>query len=67
MSDDQDPDEMWLYAHLTGDFGASGMPGTWKIFFDVMVGVAYPLRLVLLWARRWLCARSLPPTAVVLM
>ncbi len=36
-----DPDEMWLYAHLTGDFGAAGMPGTWKIFFsDVMIGVA---------------------------
>ena len=35
------PDEMWLYAHLTGDFGAAGMPGTWKIFFtDVMIGVA---------------------------
>ena len=33
--------EMWLYAHLNGDFGASGLPGTWKLFFtDVMVGVA---------------------------
>ena len=35
-----DPDEMWMYVHLTGDFGASGMPGTWKIFFDVMIGTA---------------------------
>jgi hypothetical protein len=35
------PDQMWLFAHLTGDFGASGMPGTWFIFFSkVMLGVA---------------------------
>ena len=34
-------DEMWLYAHVCGDFGAAGMPGTWKVFFtDVLVGVA---------------------------
>ena len=32
---------MFLYAHLTADFGAAGVPGTWKIFFtDVVVGVA---------------------------
>ena len=30
-----------LYMHVCGDFGAAGLPGTWKIFFsDVMVGVA---------------------------
>ena len=35
------PDQMWLYMHVCGDFGAAGLPGTWKIFFtDVVVGVA---------------------------
>jgi hypothetical protein len=30
-----------LHWHVCGDFGTSGMPGTWKVFFsDVMVGVA---------------------------
>ena len=34
-------DDMWLYVHVTGDFGAAGLPGTWKLFFtDVMCGVA---------------------------
>jgi hypothetical protein len=33
--------EMFLYVHLTADFGAAGVPGTWKVFFtDVIVGVA---------------------------
>ena len=33
--------EMYLYVHLTADFGAAGVPGTWKIFFtDVIIGVA---------------------------
>lgn len=32
---------MVLYMHVCGDFGAAGLPGTWKMFFtDVMVGVA---------------------------
>ena len=32
---------MYLYVHLTADFGAAGVPGTWKVFFtDVIVGVA---------------------------
>jgi hypothetical protein len=31
----------WLYQHLTADFGAAGVPGTFKIFFsDVIMGVA---------------------------
>ena len=42
--DEPDDDEhaRWcLYVHLTGDFGAAGLPGTWKIFFsDVVVGLA---------------------------
>ena len=42
------PDEMWLYANVTGDFGASGLPGTWKIFFDVMVAVARSLEILTL-------------------
>lgn len=33
--------EMYLYVHLTADFGAAGVPGTWKVFFsDVVIGVA---------------------------
>ena len=33
--------EMFIYVHLTADFGAAGVPGTWKVFFtDVIVGVA---------------------------
>ena len=40
--DDSDESAEWcLYVHVCGDFGAAGLPGTWKIFFsDVMVGVA---------------------------
>ena len=40
--DDTAPtDQMWLYMHVCGDFGAAGLPGTWKMFFtDVVVGVA---------------------------
>ena len=39
---DEDKQARWcLYVHLTGDFGAAGLPGTWKIFFsDVMIGIA---------------------------
>ena len=38
--DDECADEC-LYVHVCGDFGAAGLPGTWKIFFtDVVVGVA---------------------------
>ena len=34
-------DVMRLYMHVTGDFGTSGLPGTFKIFFtDVVVGMA---------------------------
>ena len=33
--------QTWLFMHVCGDFGAAGLPGTWKIFFsDVMMGVA---------------------------
>ena len=41
-ADDNDSSAAWfLYVHLYGDFGAAGLPGTWKIFFtDVIVGVA---------------------------
>ena len=39
---DDDASAAWcLYVHLCGDFGAAGLPGTWKVFFsDVIVGVA---------------------------
>ena len=34
-------EEWWLHWHLCGDFGARGLPGTFKIFFvDVLVGMA---------------------------
>ena len=34
-------DVLSLYVHLTGDFGAAGLPGTFKIFFaDVLVPMA---------------------------
>ena len=41
-ADDIDESARWcLYCHITGDFGAAGLPGTWKIFFsDVVVGIA---------------------------
>ena len=41
-ADDDNEKARWcLYCHLTGDFGAAGLPGTWKIFFsDVVVGLA---------------------------
>ena len=39
--DDNDSAQWSLYMHVCGDFGAAGLPGTWKIFFsDVIVGVA---------------------------
>ena len=32
---------MYLYLHLCGDFGAAGLPGTFKIFFsDCVIGMA---------------------------
>ena len=39
---DDDLHAKWcLYVHVCGDFGAAGLPGTWKVFFsDVIVGVA---------------------------
>ena len=39
---DDDVHAKWcLYVHVCGDFGAAGLPGTWKVFFsDVIVGVA---------------------------
>lgn len=41
VTDGAPVDQMWLYMHVCGDFGAAGLPGTWKIFFtDVIVGVA---------------------------
>ena len=34
-------DEVWLHWHVCGDFGAKGLPGTFKIFFsDVVIGMA---------------------------
>jgi len=34
-------DDLTLYAHICGDFGAAGMPGVFKIFFvDVVVNMA---------------------------
>ena len=36
-----DPSLEWLHWHVCGDFGARGLPGTFKIFFsDVIVGMA---------------------------
>ena len=33
--------EEWLHWHVCGDFGAKGLPGTFKIFFsDVVIGMA---------------------------
>ena len=33
--------QMYLYMHVCGDFGTSGLPGTFKIFFtDVVVNMA---------------------------
>ena len=29
-----------LFLHVCGDFGAAGMPGTFKVFFDVVCGMA---------------------------
>ena len=41
VADNDETAEWFLYMHVCGDFGAAGLPGTWKIFFsDVMVGVA---------------------------
>ena len=33
-------DGQHLYVHLFGDFGAAGMPGTFKILMDVILGMA---------------------------
>lgn len=39
--------EMSLFANLFGDFGAAGMPGTFKIFFvDVVVQMARSMRVL---------------------
>ena len=39
-SDESDLEE-WLCWHVCGDFGAKGLPGTFKIFFtDVIIGMA---------------------------
>jgi hypothetical protein len=38
---DNDSQTLSLFAHLCGDFGAAGMPGTFKIFFvDVVLNMA---------------------------
>ena len=38
---DTDAQAMSLFVHLCGDFGAAGMPGTFKVFFvDVVVNMA---------------------------
>ena len=35
------PGEDWVHWHVCGDFGAKGLPGTFKIFFsDVVIGMA---------------------------
>ena len=39
--DEEERDVEWLCWHVCGDFGAKGMPGTFKIFFtDVIIGIA---------------------------
>ena len=39
--DNEDDDNFYLYMHVCGDFGTSGFPGTFKIFFtDVVVNMA---------------------------
>ena len=41
--------EMFLYLHVCGDFGTSGLPGTFKIFFsDVVVNMARSLYILTL-------------------
>ena len=42
-SDDSDGSDTgeWIHWHVCGDFGAKGLPGTFKIFFsDVVIGMA---------------------------
>ena len=44
-----DCDDQSLFMHVCGDFGAAGMPGTFKIFFsDVVVGMARSARVLTL-------------------
>ena len=41
--------DLTLYLHVCGDFGAAGMPGTFKVFFaDVVVGMARSMRVLTL-------------------
>ena len=41
FADESSSTAMHLFMHVCGDFGAAGMPGTFKIFFsDVVVGMA---------------------------
>ena len=38
---DDDEEVSWLHWHVCGDFGAKGLPGSFKIFFsDVVIGMA---------------------------
>jgi hypothetical protein len=46
---DNDAQSLSLFAHLCGDFGAAGMPGTFKIFFvDVVLGMARAVQVITL-------------------
>ena len=46
---DNDAKSLSLFAHLCGDFGAAGMPGTFKIFFvDVVLNMARAARVITL-------------------
>ena len=39
--EEDERDMEWLCWHVCGDFGAKGLPGTFKIFFsDVIIGIA---------------------------
>ena len=54
---DNDAQSLSLSAHLCGDFGAAGMPGTFKIFFvDVVLGMARAVQVITLTPMR-LCGR----------
>ena len=47
--DDSVDSAMFLYMHICGDFGTSGFPGTFKIFFtDVVVNMARSMAILTL-------------------
>ena len=45
---DQTSTTLSLFLHVCGDFGAAGMPGTFKVFFDVVCGMARSVQVLTL-------------------